>query len=129
ADAASPSDPYAGTLDTAKRTRVEGEIKNVERVRTSKFGEQVVVTVETADASTKKIALGPSWYVNATAAAPMRGNKVIVDTLALPRDPDQLLAATNLRTSDRALRLREPDGPPVRALKPVEATGRGPCTE
>jgi sporulation protein YlmC with PRC-barrel domain len=132
ADAASPSDPYAGNLDTAHKARVEGEIKKVERVRTSTFGEQVVVTVQTADGASKKIALGPSWYVNGTAAAPMRGDKVVVDTLALPRDPDQLLAATSLRTSDRGgggeLKLRETDGTPTWALKSVESGGQSYCT-
>ncbi len=126
--AASSSDPYAGNLDTAKKMRVEGEIKKVERVRTSKFGEQIVITVEAADASTKRIAVGPSWYVNGTAAAPMRGDKVVVETLALPRDPDQLLAATNLRTSDRELKLRESDGTPVWALKSVESGGQSYST-
>jgi sporulation protein YlmC with PRC-barrel domain len=124
ADAASPGDPYAGNLDVTAKSRIEGETKKVERVRTSAYGEQVVITVETANASTKRIALGPSWYVNGTAAAPMRGDKVVVDTLALPRDPDQLLAATNLRTSDRELKLRETDGTPVWALKSVESGGQ-----
>jgi len=123
-DAAAPGDPYAGALDTAKRIRVEGEIKKVERVRTSTFGEQVVITVGTADGSARKIALGPSWFVNATAAAPMRGDKVIVETLALPRDPDQLLAGTDLRCGDRELHLRDTDGSAAWALKSVEAGGR-----
>lgn len=98
------------------------------RGHTSKFGEQIVITVESADASTKRIAVGPSWYVNGTAAAPMRGDKVVVDTLALPRDPDQLLVATNLRTSDRELKLRESDGTPVWALKSVESGGQSYST-
>lgn len=124
ADAASTSDPYAGNLDTAKRTRVEGEIKSVERVRTTTFGEQIVITVEAADGSTKKVALGPSWYVNSTSASPMRGDKVVVDTLALPRDPDQLLAGTHFRAGDRELHLRDTDGSPAWALKTVESGGR-----
>lgn len=123
ADAASPNDPYFGNLDTAKQVRIEGEITKVERVRTSKFGEQVVITVQTADASSRKIALGPSWFVNATSAAPMRGDKVIVDTLALPRDPDQLLAGAHVRTGDRELHLRETDGSAAWALKTVESGG------
>lgn len=124
ADAASPSDPYAGNLDTAKQARIEGEITDVERVRTSMFGEQVVITVKPADGATKKIALGPSWFVNSASAAPMRGDKVAVDTLALPRDPDQLLAGTHLRTGDRELHLRETDGTAAWTLEAVESDGK-----
>lgn len=128
ADAASPSDPYAGNLDTAKKARVEGEITKVDRVRTSTFGEQVQITVAGADGSSKKIALGPSWYVNGATAAPMRGDKVVVDTLVLPRDPDQLLAATHLQDGNRELLLRNTDGSPAWALKTVESGGRSYST-
>jgi sporulation protein YlmC with PRC-barrel domain len=128
ADAASPSDPYAGTLDTAKTARVEGEVTKVERVRTSTFGEQVVITVAPADGPARRIALGPSWYISGAAAAPIRGDKVVVDTLALPRDPDQLLAGTHLRTGDRELHLRDTDGSAAWALKTFELDGRSCCT-
>jgi sporulation protein YlmC with PRC-barrel domain len=128
ADAGSASDPYAGSLDTTKAARVEGEITKVERVRTSTFGEQVVVTVATTDQSTKRVALGPSWYVNGADAAPMRGDKVVLETLTLPRDPDQLLAATELRSGDRVLRLRGSDGGPAWAVQTVEAGGRSYST-
>lgn len=124
ADAAAPSDPYAGNLDAAKRMRVEGEIKSVERVRTSTFGEQVVIGVQVADGTTKRVALGPSWYVNGAAAAPMRGDKVVVETIALPRDPDQLLAATEFRNTQNTLQLRGSDGSPAWALKSVDFGGQ-----
>lgn len=122
--APSPSDPYAGSLDTAKPMRVEGEITSVERVRTSTYGEQVQITVKSADGTSKKIALGPSWYINGTSAPPMRGDKVVVDTLALPRDPDQLLAGTHLKSGDHSLHLRETDGSPAWSLKSVESGGQ-----
>jgi sporulation protein YlmC with PRC-barrel domain len=124
AEAASPSDPYAGDLDTAKKSRVSGEITKVERTRTSTFGEQVVISVLTPEGATKKIALGPSWYINSAAAAPMRGDTVVVETLALPRDPDQLLAGTHLKSGDRELQLRDTSGSPVWALPTVESGGR-----
>lgn len=123
AEAASPSDPYAGNLDTAKKARVEGEITRVERVRTSTFGEQVVITVQPADGPARRITLGPSWFVNGSAAAPMRGDKVAVDTLALPRDPDQLLAGTHVKTGNRELHLRDSDGTAAWTLKTVESDG------
>jgi len=128
ADAASPSDPYAGNLDTAKKARIEGEVTKVDRVRTGTFGEQVEVTVKTTDGATKRVALGPSWYINGASAAPMRGDKVVVDTLVLPRDPNQLLAGTHLKTGDRELHLRDSDGSPAWALKTVESGGESYST-
>jgi sporulation protein YlmC with PRC-barrel domain len=123
ADAAAPSDPYAASLDTAKSARIEGVITDVDRVRTSTFGEQVFITVRTADGATRKIAMGPSWFVNGSFAAPMRGDKVVVDTLALPRDPDQLLAATRVQTGSRELRLRDTGGSPAWTLETIESNG------
>ncbi len=120
-------DPYAGSLDTAKTARVKGEIKTVERVRTT-FGEQVLITVQASDGSAKKIALGPSWYINGSSAAPMRGDNVVVETLALPRDPDQLLAGTEFRNGDRELHLRDSDGSPAWGLKTVETGGHSYST-
>lgn len=123
ADAAAPSDPYAGSLDTTDAVRVAGEITNVERVRTSTFGEQVCITVRTAEGTARRIAMGPSWFVNSTSAAPMRGDKVVVETLALPRDPDALLVATELQTGNRALHLRGTDGTAAWTLETVEPDG------
>lgn len=122
-DAATPSDPYAGSFESAKKERVEGEVTNVERVRTSEFGEQVVVIVKVDGGMMKRVALGPSWYVNSTSTAPMRGDKVVVETLALPRDPEQTLAGTELRSGGRTLRLRANDGAPVWAMRTVESGG------
>lgn len=124
ADAATPGDPYAGNLDTAGKQRVEGEITKVERVRTSTFGEQIVITVQPTAGDARRVALGPSWYVNGAPAAPMRGETVVVDTLTLPRDPDRLLAGTHIRTGNRELHLRDTDGSPAWALKTVASDGR-----
>ena len=127
-DSASPSDPYVANLDAAKTQRVEGTVTKVERLDTSTFGQQIVITVMTDDHSTRKVALGPSWYVNATAAAPMRGDKVRVDTLVLPRDPDQMLVGTDYRSGERRLALRDTSGTPAWALKSVESNGRAYST-
>jgi sporulation protein YlmC with PRC-barrel domain len=123
-DAASASDPYATSLDMRTKERFEGEITNVERMRTSSYGEQVVITIKTNDGASRRVALGPSWYVNGTSAAPMRGEKAVVDTIALPRDPDALLAATHFRTNGRDLNLRKADGSAEWALKSIESGGR-----
>jgi len=123
-DDASAMDPYTGGLNASVKSRVEGEITSVERVRTSSFGEQVQIIVKASDGTNKRIALGPSWFVNSSAAAPMRGNAVVVDTLALARDPDQLFAATHLRSGDREVHLREADGTPAWTLATVKPGGR-----
>jgi len=109
-DTAQQGDPYASNLGSATKTRVEGEVTSVDRVRTGAYGEQVVLTVKAADGTTKKIALGPSWYVNGSEAAPVRGDRITADTLAIPNDADQMLAGTNVRNGDRDLNLRGSDG-------------------
>lgn len=121
ADAAAADDPYNAALDTAKTARITGEVTSVDRVRTS-FGERIVIGVLTTEGTTKRIALGPSWNVNSAAAAPMRGDKVVVDALTLPRDPDQLMAGTHLKNGDRELDLRGRNGSPVWGLK-VQGAG------
>jgi sporulation protein YlmC with PRC-barrel domain len=124
ADNKSSGDPYAGSLENSVNTRIEGEITGVERVRTTTFGEQVEVSIKTTDGSTKRVAIGPSWFVSATNAAPMRGDKVVVDAMSLPRDPEQLLAASNYRSGNRELRLRDASGSPTWALKTIESNGQ-----
>ncbi|MFZ4573972.1 MAG: PRC-barrel domain-containing protein [Phycisphaerales bacterium] len=123
ADAASGTDPYAGNLNTAKQLTVKGEVQEVTRVRTSSFGEQVHIKVSESNGAARQIALGPSWFVNGAQAAPMRGDRVSIDTISLPRDPDELLVATVLRHDERTLQLRETDGTPRWALKSVESGG------
>ncbi len=123
-DAASEVDPYAGGLDAAAVTTITGEIVDVERVRTSTFGEQVEILIRTEDGSQKRVALGPSWYVNSAQAAPMRGDKVVVDAVALPRDPGMLMVGTSLRSGKRELRLRGTDGTPAWGIKTIESEGR-----
>ncbi len=124
ADSKRSGDPYAGSLSKATSVHLEGEVTGVERVRTTTYGEQVEVSIKTSDGSIKRVAVGPSWFVNATNAAPMRGDKVVVDAMRLPRDPEQLLAARNYRTGSRELRLRDTGGSPAWAFKTVEANGR-----
>lgn len=124
ADAAAPSDPYAGGLTAAKKMHLEGKIRSVDRVQTSTFGEQTQVTIEAADGSTKNVTLGPSWFVNSSAAAPMRGDMVVIDALELPRDPDQLFAAVECRSGDRSIKLRDAKGNPTWTKGTVESDGQ-----
>lgn len=127
-DDASPTDPYAGSLDVAKTSHVDGEITSVDRVASSTYGQQVVVSVLTKDGSTKKVALGPSWFINGSHAAPMRGEQAVIDTLQLPRDPNELQVGTRLRTAGHELNLRNTDGTPVWSQKTVEQSGHSYST-
>ena len=127
-DATTTGDPYAGSLDTARKVRVEGEVTRVERVRSGSFGEQIIVSVQSGNGAVTRVALGPSWYVNGAVAAPMRGDKVIIETVAMPRDPNQLMAGYELRRGERVLKLRDADGRPLWALKAVESDGRSYST-
>lgn len=127
-DTGTPSDPYAGGLDTAASTTIEGTVVRVERLPTTSFGEQVVVSVELTDRTTRKVAMGPSWFVNSSLAAPMRGDKLSISALALPRDPDQLMVATELRNGERRLHLRDSKNAPLWALKSIQTDTRSYST-
>lgn len=123
-DTASIGDPYTGGLDAANRTRVEGEVTSVERTQTSNFGEQIEISVLASDGAVRRVALGPSWYVNGSPAAPMRGDKVVVETFNLPRDPAKLLVGSDLRCGDRQLALRDTSGAPAWTLASIDSGGR-----
>ncbi len=122
-EAGTNADPYS-SVASAKRSRISGEVTSVERIRTSKFGEQIEITVKPDSGPVRRIALGPSWYVNGSSAAPMRGSKIVVDTLELPRDPDELLLGTHMRTGDHELQLREANGSAAWTLNTVELGGQ-----
>jgi len=127
-DATYTGDPYAQSLDTASRSRIEGEVVRVERVRSGSFGEQIIISVQPASGPVARVALGPSWYVNGATVAPMRGDKVIIEAVAMPRHADNLHAAYELRRGDRVLKLRDGEGRPLWALQAVESEGRSYST-
>lgn len=120
-DSAVASDPYEGTLNVSTHGRINGEIVSVDRVRTSTFGEHIIVSVKTANDGIKTVALGPSWYVNGSSAAPMRGDTIDVETLSLARDPEKLLIGTHAKLGKNELHLRESDGSPAWAMKTVKS--------
>lgn len=91
---------------------INGEITRVEREFTEN-GEYVTITVKTDEAGTRRITLGPTWYVNPNAAAPMRGDKVTIQAYPV-RDSDQgLFIAGDARIGDRDLDLRNEKGAPA----------------
>lgn len=119
--AAAARDPYATSLEGATAARVTGTVTRVERRSYSDFGEHLVATVRTEDGAERRIALGPTWYVNSGAYAPMRGDKITVETLAIPRDPDRMLVATSMKTGDRSFVLRDERHAPAWVATTAEA--------
>lgn len=117
------SDAYVNAYDVTRKSQIEGVIRKVERMRVGDAGEQVVVTVEANDGTTRRVALGPSWYVNATPGAPMRGDKVVIDTYGAKTSSDAVVAA-QVRSDRNKLVLRDGEGHPAWTLASVESGGR-----
>lgn len=106
-------DVYGSRLEGAKTERIEGEVTSVRRTRAGDMGEQVEIEVKTSSGETRSVALGPSWFVGGTSAAPMRGDKVSIEVMTIPQDTDNRSVATQMRSGERELRLRESGGRPA----------------
>lgn len=109
---AAAGDPYAASLDEAKLVRVQGEITDVDRVSRGEYGEHVVLTVKTTEGE-RKVALGPSWFVNSGPFAPMRGDEVTIEALTIARDPERTVVARSMTIGGRDLTLRDQQGKPA----------------
>lgn len=114
-DASQIADPYSEAIRESRTREYKGTIESVDRVRTSGYGEHVVLTIRTDDNTTRKVAIGPSWYVGGSALALGRGDAVEIDAYELPRD--QVVAARSIRIGERDLQLRKRDGSPAWSLQ------------
>ena len=112
-----PDDPYFTGLAGAKPITIEGTISAVERVRLRRVSDRIVVTVEDAQGLVRHVTLGPAWFVNASAVTPMRGDRVKIEALELPRDPGHLAVGTRIVKGGVELRLRDGEGRPGWALR------------
>jgi len=117
AEEAEPDDPYFVGLAGAKPITVEGTVTGVDRVRLRQVSDRVVATVEGDDGVVRHVTLGPTWFVNASSAAPMRGDRVKLEALELPRDPGHLAVGTRIVKGSAELRLRDAEGRPAWALR------------
>jgi len=97
------SDPYASNLDLNNKQRVEGEVKRVSREYVSGQGEQTMLEVLGTDGVTRKVAVGPTWYVGGEDVTFNRGDKVAVETVVMH-------VATAAKVGDRSMVLRGQDG-------------------
>jgi sporulation protein YlmC with PRC-barrel domain len=103
------TDPYAGSVKSGQTKTIEGEITKLEREDTDS-GEQVVATVKDSSGSTHRVWLGPSWFVNGSSAAPMRGDKVTIHAYGLDRDGDSNFVGRKMTINGKDLDLRNDDG-------------------
>lgn len=120
---AESTDPYHGSLADSKRVTVKGKVQSVERIDTTTYGEQVIVTVNTDDGTTRRVALGPSWYLGGSAVNVYRGDTIEVQAYDMPRD--SLVTAANVKVNGRDVQLREDNGNPMWALR-QQATATKP---
>lgn len=120
------SDPYGTSLADAQREKIEGTVKEVRR-SSGAYGEQTVVVVDT-DKGQRTIALGPTWFVNGGNYVPMRGDKVVVNAMTLPRDPNHNAVALNLKSGDKdTLNFREGTGAARWTSDTLDYCGREYC--
>ncbi len=97
------SDPYAGQWTAGAKQRIEGEVKRVDRQFVPGQGEQIVLEVAAADGTTRRVAVGPSWYVTGGEQTFTRGDKVTID--AMP-----VYVATSAQVNGKNYRFREDSG-------------------
>lgn len=117
------TDPYATAFEGAKHEHIEGEIVSVNRTRGGN-GEQMEVEIKTNSGETRRVSLGPSWFLSGGANPPMRGDKVVVDAVQVPRDANGLWVANSIRTGDRDFTLRESGGAPMWSMKSAKSDGQ-----
>jgi len=123
-DAAKVADPYAAGMKDAEVVEIEGRVKSIGRMSAAGPAEMTVMVVDRGDERPVRVALGPSWFVNGGTYVPMRGDEVVVEAVALPRDPDQLHVATSVRSGERELRLRDADRRPNWTVEAVAMDDR-----
>ena len=109
-DTREDKDAYRESFKSGSRQDIKGEVTKVERDYTDN-GEYVTISVRTDSGETRKITLGPTWYVNPNAAAPMRGDKINVQ--AYPVQDEDMYVAERARIGQNDLSLRNEQGEPA----------------
>lgn len=107
-------DTYREAFRSGAEKDIKGEVTAVRRDYT-RNGEYVTISVRTEAGETRTIALGPTWYVNPSAAAPVRGDKV--DVSAYPVPGKDTFVARHVTVGQHELDLRNEQGEPVWAAK------------
>lgn len=97
---------YGSQWDWAAKQRIEGQVRTVSREYAPGQGEQIIVELQAQDGTTKKVALGPTWYVAGHGAGINRGDRITVD--AVP-----IYVATSTQVNGKELALRSEKGTPA----------------
>lgn len=91
------SEPYMSQWDLGQKQRIEGEIVSVNRE--SSINDSTVVEVKAQDGSTKKVVLGPSWYLSGSDASLNRGDRISLEVVPVN-------VATKAQVNGRDIALR-----------------------
>jgi hypothetical protein len=104
---------YMRYFDSKTVTTVEGEVVKLERIpHPSMQVTGVHATVKTAG-GVLDVHLGPSWFIDNQDFQLAAGQKVTVTGSKVTIDGKASLIATEVKTDDQVLKLREADGTPV----------------
>ncbi len=95
-------DSYSSTWDSARKEKIEGEVKKVSR-ESSPHGQDVVVEIASQDGTTKKVALGPAWYIGGSETSINRGDKISLEVMPI-------YVATSTTVNGRNMTLRDEKG-------------------
>lgn len=112
-------DPYADSVKDYPTASIKGEVQRVVRP-SDRSGEPSYLLIKTADGS-RKVVLGPSWYMVGYSVAPERGDTISIEAYELPRAGEQTYLARTIKTSRGEMTLRGNDG---RAMWSDTSVGR-----
>ncbi len=118
------ADPYADAVRGAEPERVEGTVESVDSRSGEASGEEeTVLTIRTDDGQTKKVVLGPSWYVKRQEATPYRDQRVSLEVYPIAGDTGADCVCGKVMDDAESLTLRDEAGSP--AWRSGERAGAG----
>jgi len=107
------NDPFADGLGAAKRTELDGTIREIDRTISLNATEQVFITVETPEGERNEVVLGPAWFVTQK-TSPDVGDEAQLKTLRLPEGEHKgLHLARSGEIRGERVRYRKRDGEPL----------------
>ncbi len=92
-------------LAMGETTEIKGLVSKVARTEDGEY-EDVVLTIEDQQGESRKVVLGPSWYIMGMDNTPATGDRVELTTVR----HDGRLIATNARVGSQELKLRDRNG-------------------
>ncbi|CAG0983027.1 hypothetical protein PHYC_01871 [Phycisphaerales bacterium] len=102
------SDPFAENLREAPAEDISGTIERVGREDTWSSDEQIVLTIRTGDGS-RRVAVGPSWYVMSQDRVPVRGENITIHAFQVPERSHVTHVASSANINGKDIQFRNPD--------------------